>query len=64
MRRLFSTRLTDSEVMDYFMRFLGSNPFEQIISQTILGPLAHNFAALQTTSAVMVDCRHWKRKFV
>jgi hypothetical protein len=64
MHRLPGALPTDPDVRDYLIRFLGSNPFDQIRSQTAIAHLAHNFAALQTNLAVVVDPGLRKRKFV
>jgi hypothetical protein len=64
MHRLPGAPPTDPDVKDYLIRFLGSNPFNQIRSQQAIARLAHNFAAPQTSSAVVVDSRLGKRKFV
>ena len=48
MRRLPGALPTDPDVRDYLIRFLGSNPFDQIRNQTGIARLAHNYAVLQT----------------
>ena len=64
MHRLPGALPTDPDVKDYLIRFLGSNPFNQIRSQQAIARLAHNFATLQTSLAVVVDSGFGKRKFV
>ena len=65
MHRLPGALPTDPDVKDYLIRFLGSNPFfTRLKTKQVIPHLAHNFAALQTSSAVVVDPGLGKRKFV
>ena len=58
MRRLPDAPPTVPDVKDYLIRFLGSNPFNQIRNQTGIARLAHNYAVLQTIDIYLQPDTH------